>query len=48
MIAFPLKEKQAQKVLENKHNLPYRIKTASVSKLFPKKQSSQNKKIATK
>ena len=42
MIAFPLKEKQAQKVLENKHNLPYRIKTASVSKLFPKK--TQNKK----
>lgn len=37
MIDFPLKEKQKQKVLENKHNLPYRIKTGSVAKLFPKK-----------
>ena len=37
MISFPLKEKQAQKVLENKHNLPYRIKTGNMAKLFPKK-----------
>ena len=44
MIAFPLKEKQAQKVLENKHNLPYRIKTANMAKLVPNKKTA-NKKI---